>query len=181
MGIKKPEIEIDESSKFPMSSHLNKKRYSLSYDVRMLGCHCFDRLLTSCEDFRELKNLNLWYRCLLQEIIVTKFSQKKEISEKFQIIKDHTGEINPKNVKIGRKLINDSTAPANCFLDYVRKALARLELTEYELSDEDILEFWTKNSHMKFRFDAYIQLKMILSPVIEYIILLDRLIYLHEV
>ena len=49
------------------------------------------------------------------------------------------------------------------------------------MSDEDILEFWTKNSHMKFRFDAYIQLKMILSPVIEYIILLDRLIYLHEV
>lgn len=49
------------------------------------------------------------------------------------------------------------------------------------MTDEEILDFWTKNSHMKFRFDAYIQLKMILSPVIEYVILLDRLIYLHEV
>ena len=37
-----------------------------------------------------------------------------------------------------------------------------------------------KNSELKLKFNAYIQLKMILAPIIEYIILIDRLIYLYE-
>lgn len=37
-----------------------------------------------------------------------------------------------------------------------------------------------KYSEMKSRLDVYIQLKYLLAPVIEYVILLDRLIYLYE-
>ena len=48
------------------------------------------------------------------------------------------------------------------------------------MSDEEIEGYWIRNSADKSRFDAYIQLKTILSPIIEYVILLDRLIYLHE-
>ena len=33
---------------------------------------------------------------------------------------------------------------------------------------------------MKHKFDVFIQLKQIISPIIEYIILLDRLVFLHE-
>lgn len=57
VDIKNTELSIDESSKFPMSSYLNRQEYSLSYDVRMLACHSFERLLDSYEDFREV-NMN---------------------------------------------------------------------------------------------------------------------------
>jgi hypothetical protein len=33
---------------------------------------------------------------------------------------------------------------------------------------------------MKTKFDLFIQFKQILSPIIEYVILLDRLIFLYE-
>ena len=37
-----------------------------------------------------------------------------------------------------------------------------------------------KNADLRLKFNAYIQLKMILAPIVEYIILLDRLVYLCE-
>jgi len=33
---------------------------------------------------------------------------------------------------------------------------------------------------MKSKFDVFIQLKQILSPIVEYVILLDRLVFLYE-
>ena len=33
---------------------------------------------------------------------------------------------------------------------------------------------------MKSKFDIYVQLKLIMAPVIEYVILLDRLIYMYQ-
>ena len=54
------EVGIDESSKFPMSKWLNEIKYELSYDLRMLACHSFDRILSTADDFREVPNqLNL--------------------------------------------------------------------------------------------------------------------------
>ncbi len=49
------------------------------------------------------------------------------------------------------------------------------------MSDAEILEFWTRSLCMKRKFDVYVQLKIIFSSIIEYIILLDRLVYLHEI
>jgi hypothetical protein len=40
--------------------------------------------------------------------------------------------------------------------------------------------YFEKYSSFKPKFDLYIQLKLLISPIIEYIILLDRLIYLFE-
>jgi hypothetical protein len=48
------ETHIDETSKFPMSNHLNEKKYSLGFNIRMLACHNFERCLDSIEDFREV-------------------------------------------------------------------------------------------------------------------------------
>ena len=41
------EIEIDQSSKFPMSDYLNNKKYALGFNVRMIACHNFERKLNS--------------------------------------------------------------------------------------------------------------------------------------
>ena len=103
------------------------------------------------------------------------------------------------SLQVGRKLINEKSIPV--FNDYVRKALNKLNLSndkvkfkhafyfnffilffcfKFEISDEEIEEYLKKHEHMKSKFDIFIQFKHILSPIIEYIILLDRLIYLYE-
>lgn len=48
------EIEIDESSKFPISDFLNKKKYFLKFKVRNLACHSLDKVFDSLDDFREV-------------------------------------------------------------------------------------------------------------------------------
>ena len=48
------------------------------------------------------------------------------------------------------------------------------------MSDQDIQNYMEKNLELRLKFNAYIQIKMILAPIIEYIILIDRLIYLYE-
>ena len=55
LDLKKTNVSIDDSSKFPMSSHLNSQKYSLHFNVRMLACHSFERLRSSLTDFREVK------------------------------------------------------------------------------------------------------------------------------
>ena len=47
---------IDETSKFPIRNHLNKSKYSLGFNIRMLACHNFERCLDSIEDFTEVSH-----------------------------------------------------------------------------------------------------------------------------
>ena len=42
------------------------------------------------------------------------------------------------------------------------------------------MDYLIQNEAMKHKFDVFIQLKQIISPIIEYIILLDRLVFLYE-
>lgn len=51
---KKTNIKLDDSSKFPMSLYLNSKKYSLSYNLRMLACHSLYRCFDSIENFKEV-------------------------------------------------------------------------------------------------------------------------------
>jgi hypothetical protein len=48
------------------------------------------------------------------------------------------------------------------------------------MSDEEIEQYLVKHEAMKSKFDVFIQLKQILSPIVEYVILLDRLVFLYE-
>lgn len=66
------------------------------------------------------------------------------------------------------------------FKDYVRKVFNKFKLNNNKLSDEQIEDYIKKYQNMKTRLDIYIQLKYILAPIIEYVILLDRLVYLIE-
>lgn len=51
---KKTNIKLDDSSKFPMSFYLNEKKYSLSYNFRMLACHSLYRCFASIDEFKEV-------------------------------------------------------------------------------------------------------------------------------
>jgi hypothetical protein len=50
----------------------------------------------------------------------------------------------------------------------------------FKLTDEEIDKYLEKHKQMKHKFDVYIQLKQLIAPLVEYIILLDRLIFLFE-
>jgi hypothetical protein len=58
--------------------------------------------------------------------------------------------------------------------------LFELLLLFFKVSDEEFKSYWDEYSAMRNRFEMFIQIKLIISPIIEYIILLDRLIYLFE-
>lgn len=82
------------------------------------------------------------------------------------------------NLQVGRKMLDFNMMPL--FKDYVRKVFDKFKLDNRKLSDEQIENYIKKNQKMKTRLDIYIQLKYILAPIIEYVILLDRLVYLKE-
>ena len=52
--IKKTNVQIDDSSKFPISGYLNKSKYALSFNIRMLGCHSLNRCLQELDEFKEV-------------------------------------------------------------------------------------------------------------------------------
>jgi hypothetical protein len=52
--MKKTNVEIDDSSKFPISQYLNKSKYALSFNIRMLGCHSLNRCLEDLDEFKEV-------------------------------------------------------------------------------------------------------------------------------
>ena len=49
------ESDVDRSSRFPMSSHLNEKKYSLTFNIRMLACHSMGRCLKEIDSFKEVR------------------------------------------------------------------------------------------------------------------------------
>lgn len=51
----------------------------------------------------------------------------------------------------------------------------------FKITDEEIDEFLNRHDSLtKPKFTVFTQLKLILSPIVEFIILLDRFIYLSE-
>ena len=143
--------------------------------------------------------MSLWYRCVLETILLDHVSSVTDTADTELDTGLKSG------MQIGRKLIKEKTMPT--FVEYVRKAFQRLAINNevkystqcststsnsFEfflraflrsfkiISDEKIMEYWTKYQHMKIRFDVYLQLKLLIAPIVEYIILLDRLVYLYE-
>ncbi|CAF0895585.1 unnamed protein product [Brachionus calyciflorus] len=161
--------EMDKKSCFPMSQYLNDLKYSLSYNMKIQACHCLFKCLSSVDDFKEQDNLIRWYRCVFQVIIYEFFKSK------FSDDPNSTDF----NVTVGKKIIGSNSVLS--FVSYAKNALKKLGLNNEELNDDKINSYIEKNSIMKQRFDIYIQLKYILSTTMEYLILLDRLVYLYEV
>lgn len=58
---KRTNVAISESSKFPMSDLLNRQKYSLNFNMRMLACHSLDRCMKSLDDFKEVRKLIFFY------------------------------------------------------------------------------------------------------------------------
>ncbi|KAM8910396.1 putative methyltransferase-like protein 25 isoform 2-T2 [Spinachia spinachia] len=78
------------------------------------------------------------------------------------------------------KRVGNVYSKSKSFVDYVRRALRRLELDESKLSDGDIQGYHDTYRPRMGEMHAFNTLKVTLAPCIEGLILLDRLCYLKE-
>ncbi|KAK6314606.1 hypothetical protein J4Q44_G00141350 [Coregonus suidteri] len=78
------------------------------------------------------------------------------------------------------KRVGNVYSKATSFVDYVWKALRRLELDESKLSDGVIQSYHDTYRPRMVEMEAFNMLKVTLAPCIEGLILLDRLCYLKE-
>ncbi|CAG9854557.1 unnamed protein product [Phyllotreta striolata] len=144
--------EDTKSGEFPMSNYLKEKNLKIGRAARMIAAQSMERILEK----KEVPNVTLFYRALLEIILQRDF-----------IVGD-------KNKQVGRF----RKRPAN-FSEYVEKALKRLNL-EPITKDCEILSLLKLYEEREYEVYIFFLLRNMLSPIIESLILLDRLLYLQE-
>jgi hypothetical protein len=118
----------------------------------MLACQSPDRVANTSE----LPSPSIFWRSLLQAVL-----------------QDILGSVRD-DWRVGR-----ISAKYQCFEDYARQAAKVLGVST-ELSDELLASYLTKHTEDEQKNMAFFQLKMVLGPCVESLILLDRLAYLLE-
>lgn len=153
-------VDIDTSSRcgFPMSSFLRKRKFQLGRGARNLASQSIFRNMSS----DQLQGNAFFQRALLQKIIQDtvdpKFHRSTEVSSKLR--------------KLGSK--------CSSFLEYVTKAFGKLGFSCEHICDQLLSDFLTKYEDEKRKLAAFFQLKTVLAPSLEAIIILDRLYFLFE-
>ncbi|CAH1128051.1 unnamed protein product [Ceutorhynchus assimilis] len=138
---------------FPLSEFLKKQNYVIGRNARMIAAQSIERILHK----KERPSRAMFYRALFQIIIETN-SRKDEL----------------KNKQVGRFRKESPN-----FLDYVKKASKRINMN-LELSDDDIRDLYSQYEHRIDEMDLFYLIRAMLAPVVESLILLDRLLFLYE-
>ncbi|XP_052861039.1 probable methyltransferase-like protein 25 [Anopheles cruzii] len=135
---------------FPMSAHLRARRFALGRNARNLASESIER---ACRN-RENPSDKLGYRALLQ-VILLHYGQKTSL-------------------QVGRL--------KSCGLtDYVRTAVRRLGLQEQvTITDEKLLELERLFQCELEQLKVFYLIRQQFAPVVETLILLDRLLFLWE-
>lgn len=145
--------EKDGQDGFPLSQFLKDQNFTLGRNARMLSCQSIDRIL----DKKELPSKILFYRSLLQ-ILILKYSP--------ELVKKQVG----KYKNIGN---------ACTFPEYVKLALKKFQ-TDVLIPEEEILKLYNLYLDQEIYLHIFYLLRANIAPVIEGIILMDRLLFLKE-
>uniref|UniRef100_A0A1A9WV49 Methyltranfer_dom domain-containing protein n=1 Tax=Glossina brevipalpis TaxID=37001 RepID=A0A1A9WV49_9MUSC len=135
---------------FPMSQYLQEKQTKLGRNARMLAAQSLERVLAA----REMPNPSLFYRALLEVVIRESDLQFKE------------------NVQIG-KIRNYRN-----FEEYAAECLKKYPFLP--IKAEKVKYLQEKYQHSCQYLELFYMLRLCFSPILESVILLDRLLYLHE-
>ncbi|XP_062238774.1 methyltransferase-like protein 25 [Platichthys flesus] len=138
---------------FPLSRYLRGQSCFCGRNARMSACLALERVSLG----QGIQLESLFYRAVLHVILRDHYSSYK--SEK----------------RVGKVY-----SKAKSFVDYVRRALRRLELDESKLSDDVIQGYHDTHRPRMGEMDAFNMLKVTLAPCIEGLILLDRLCFMKE-
>ncbi|XP_072233734.1 probable methyltransferase-like protein 25 isoform X2 [Leuresthes tenuis] len=138
---------------FPLSQYLRERSWFCGRNARMSACLALERVSLG----QGVQMESLFYRAVLHVILRDHYSAYKS-----------------------EKRVGNVYSKAKSFVDYVRRALRRLELDESKLSDCDIQDYHDTYRVRMDEMHAFNRLKVTLAPCIEGLILLDRLCYLKE-
>ncbi|XP_019738737.1 putative methyltransferase-like protein 25 isoform X3 [Hippocampus comes] len=149
------EPDTQESSRgafgFPLSQHLRRRSWFCGRNARMSACLALERVAVG----HGIQMDSLFYRAVLHVIL-----------------RDHYGAYK------SEKRVGNVYSKAKSFVDYVRRALRKLDLDDSKLSDEDIQRY--HDVHAPRRPEMHAFNLVTLAPCIEGLILMDRLCYLKE-
>ncbi|XP_067675091.1 probable methyltransferase-like protein 25 [Haliotis asinina] len=141
-------------SDFPMSSYLQEAQIGLGKASRNIACLSVHRMAAE----KQLQGQSFYSRALLEKII-----------------HDVVGDVRHGGQKL-RKLDKRSKS----LYDYVVKAFTRLGLPADKVT-RDLVEDYDKSyNYVHRQLAAFVQLRAVLAPCIESLILLDRYLYLLE-
>uniref|UniRef100_A0A8D8XCJ1 Methyltransferase-like protein 25 n=1 Tax=Cacopsylla melanoneura TaxID=428564 RepID=A0A8D8XCJ1_9HEMI len=138
---------------FPLSEHLREKSFFLGRNVRMSGTQSPERVM----DLKQTQTLPLFYRALLEKYLRSKVP------------------INDDDPKVVGRLATKCSS----FVEYVHRAVKKLEL-DFEVDDTEIIHLFESHQCEYQYLQVYYFLKTALAPVIEALIVLDRVLYLRE-
>ncbi|ERL89579.1 hypothetical protein D910_06944 [Dendroctonus ponderosae] len=138
---------------FPLSAFLKNKECAIGRGARMVAAQSIERIL----DSKDQPNRSIFYRALF-EIIKNQHSQAECLKEK----------------QVGR-----FRKPIPLFLDYVQKASKRLEMP-LEVSETYINALLAEFEHRSDEIDLFYLIRAMLAPVVESLIILDRVLFLLE-
>ncbi|XP_026778570.3 methyltransferase-like protein 25 [Pangasianodon hypophthalmus] len=138
---------------FPMSQYLREQACFCGRNARMSACLALERVSFG----GGLPMESLFYRAVLHVILQDHYDAHKS-----------------------EKRVGNVYSKASSFVDYVRRALRKLELDESKLTDSVIQSYHDLYISRMNEMVAFNLLKVSLAPCIEGLILLDRLCYLKE-
>ncbi|XP_064877550.1 methyltransferase-like protein 25 isoform X1 [Oncorhynchus nerka] len=138
---------------FPLSGYLREQSWFCGRNARMSACLALERVAKG----QGIQMESLFYRAVLHVILRDHYSSFKS-----------------------EKRVGNVYSKATSFVDYVWRALRRLELDESKLSDGVIQGYHDTYRPRMVEMEAFNMLKVTLAPCIEGLILLDRLCYLKE-
>lgn len=146
-------MEQQTDDGFPLSQYLQQKRVRLGRNARMLAAQSMERTLSA----KEPPNITLYYRALLEVLVCRHAPHLKN------------------ELQVGR------IQKCNNFSEYIKKCSSKLNapwlaaVEEQEL--DSLLQQYEEDKHF---LELFYLLRMTFAPIIESIILLDRLLYLKE-
>nr|XP_015815023.2 methyltransferase-like protein 25 [Nothobranchius furzeri] len=138
---------------FPLSQYLRRQSCFCGRNARMSACLALERVSLG----QGIQMESLFFRAVLHVLLRDHYSSYKS-----------------------EKRVGNVYSKTKSFVDYVRRALRRLELDDSKLSDGEIQSYQDAYRARMEEMHAFNMLKVTLAPCIEGLILLDRLCYLKE-
>ncbi|KAK9874678.1 hypothetical protein WA026_005498 [Henosepilachna vigintioctopunctata] len=137
---------------FPMSDYLLKKQVSIGRNARMVAAQSVNRIFHK----KELPDISIFYRALLQVVLENECKQ------------------------LPCKTVGKMKKKYKNFVEYVRMAVNKLELENFDVSDQDLQKLHDNYKPRLDELNIFYLIRSVISPVIENLILLDRLLFLLE-
>ena len=144
--------DLNQEIGFPLSKYLQEKQVKLGRNARMLAAQSIERTVAA----KELPNISLYYRSLLELIICEEHPELRDM------------------VQVGK------IRKFNNFKEYVDNCIKKYPHLNLNAERVEEIEKVSQLRQDKKYLDLFYLLRMTFAPVLESLILLDRILFLKE-